>query len=96
MFLGETPISFEDLRTAVRDGDAANIARAAHALKSASLNVGAESMSELCKELEALGKDGTTDGAASLATRLDELYLAVKASLDMWLEQNQEDDVACV
>lgn len=96
IFLDETPITLEDLRTAVRDGDAPNIARAAHALKSASLNVGAESMSVLCKELEALGKSGTTDGAASLATRLDELYLAVKATLEMWLEQNQRDDVACV
>ena len=96
MFLDETPITLEDLRTAVRDGDAVGIARAAHALKSASLNVGAESMSVLCKELEALGKSGTTDGAASLATRLDELYLAVKATLEMWLEQKQRDDVACV
>ena len=39
-FLAEAPATLADLRTAAREGDAAGMARSAHALRSASLNVG--------------------------------------------------------
>ena len=81
-FLEEVPITLEQLRAAVREDDAAGVARIAHALKGATLNVGAEPMARVSRELETLGKNGTTEGAASLATKLDELYLAVEAALE--------------
>jgi two-component system sensor histidine kinase/response regulator len=40
--------------------------KAAHALKSSSANVGAEQLATLCRELEALGRKETVDGAKPL------------------------------
>ena len=40
------------------DGDASMLARAAHALKSSSFNVGANGLAERCGEIEQLGRDG--------------------------------------
>jgi two-component system sensor histidine kinase/response regulator len=92
-FLTEAPATLADLRTAARKGDAAGMARSAHALRSASLNVGAESMATLCKEVESLGKNGNAEDAAASATRIDELYPAVKTSLEDRLERHHHDDV---
>ena len=72
------------------------VARAAHSLKSASLNVGAESMANLSKELELLGKHGTTEGVVALATQLGQLYLEVKAALEERLEKDHCDDAISV
>ena len=49
-------------------------------------------MALVSKELEALGRNGTTDGTASLATRLDELYLAVEVALQARLERDHRED----
>ena len=95
-FFEAAPITLERLWSAVREGDAEGIMRAAHELRSASLNVGAESMATLSRELETLGKTGTTDGAVPLAAQLDELYSAVKAALDERLERAVRDDTVPV
>jgi CheY-like chemotaxis protein/HPt (histidine-containing phosphotransfer) domain-containing protein len=52
------------------DGDAELLARAAHAVKSSSFNVGANRLAELCSEIEQLGRDGQM---RQLLTRVDEL-----------------------
>ena len=89
IFLQEAPDTLEDLQTAAHAGDAEGIAKAAHALKSASRNVGAESLATLCQELEALGRHGTSEGAEAMATRADALYLTVKTALEARLERDQ-------
>ena len=86
-FLEAVPITLEGLRTAVQEGDVASITTAAHALKGASLNVGAEAMASVSLELEELGRSGTSEGAAPLAAKLDELYLAVKEALEARLHE---------
>ena len=91
-FLEAVPITLESVRTAVRQSDAAGIATAAHALKGASLNVGAEAMASVSQELEELGKSGTSEGAAALAAKLDELYVAVKDALESRLDQTRRQD----
>ena len=96
IFLEQAPITLEELQTAAGTGDAVGIARTAHSLKSASLNVGAESMANLSKELELLGKHGTTEGVVELATQLGELYLDVKAALEERLEKDHCDDALSV
>ena len=92
-FLDAVPVTLEQLRTAVRDNDADGIARTAHALTGASLNVGAEPMAAASRELRALVDSGTTEGASALATQLDDLFLAVKAALEAKLEQDHSEDV---
>lgn len=52
------------------DGDASMLARAAHALKSSSFNVGANGLAERCGEIEQLGRDGQM---RQLLTRVDGL-----------------------
>ena len=96
-FFEAAPPILERLGKAVRECDAEEMARAAHELRSASLNVGAESMARLSKELETLGRTGVADAAAaSLAAQLDELYPAVKAALDARLEKDFHDDTVSV
>ena len=95
-FLEAVPITLENLRVAVAEEDAAGIEKTAHALKAATLNVGAEGMGSVCQELEDLGKSGTSDGAAALAARLDDLYLAVKEALETRIEKEPRDDVVSV
>ena len=95
-FLEAVPITLEQLRTAVREDDAVGIAKSAHALRGASLNVEAQSMAALSRELETLARDGTTEGTSSLAAQLDELYLAVKAALEAQLKKNRSDDAVSV
>ena len=95
-FLEAVPITLESVRVAVRQSDAAGIATAAHALKGASLNVGAEAMASVSQELEALGKSGTSEGAAPLAAKLDELYLEVKDALEAQLDHTRREEAAPV
>ena len=87
-YLDMAPGTIEHVRTAIGEGDAAGVARAAHDLKSASFDVGAHKLATLSKELEAVGRSGSTHGAEVLAARLDGLYAAVKASLEERLEKH--------
>ncbi len=60
----------ESLSEGVERGDAQAIRQAAHALKSSSLNVGAQLLGSLCRQLEALGASGEVDGAKNLFARI--------------------------
>ncbi len=91
--LESAPATLDQLRTAVREGNADGVARAAHELKSASFNVAATSMAAVCRELEASGRSGSTEGAAALMAQLDELFPAVQAELEARLEQESQDNV---
>ena len=96
LFLEEAPVTLENIRTAVREGDADGIAQAAHKLRSASLNVGAVPLAEVSKELETLGRAGSLEGVVSLATELDELYAAVDTALEARLKKEHSNDVIAV
>jgi CheY-like chemotaxis protein len=86
-FLDAVPVTLQEIQGAVGRTDASALANSAHALKGVCLNLGAESMAAVSRELEMLGKSGTTEGADSLLTKLDELYLDVKAELAERLEK---------
>jgi two-component system, sensor histidine kinase and response regulator len=62
------------LQQGLATGDAAELARVAHAFKSASLNVGARTLGETCRRLEHLGKSGSTIGAAALVAAVEAQY----------------------
>ncbi|MEE8475421.1 MAG: Hpt domain-containing protein, partial [Myxococcota bacterium] len=77
--------SSEKLMASIRDGVAAGdrkvFSAAAHTLKSSSAQVGAHGLSSLCKELEALGRGGSCEGAGELANRVSEELASVQEAL---------------
>jgi HPt (histidine-containing phosphotransfer) domain-containing protein len=89
-FLGELMDTFfEDtagqlaaIQQALATGDAEALRRAAHSLKSNSLNFGATALAELCKELEERGKTGALAGGAELATQIEAGYEEAKRALE--------------
>ncbi len=59
------------IRQASDGGDAVELSRAAHRLKSNSFEIGAERAGKLCEELEQMARAGILDGTATLAVRLE-------------------------
>ncbi len=82
IFLQEAPARVAALRETVSRGDAQALARAAHALKGSSANVGARRLAFLCGELEAMGRSRPTPAAAKVLRRLEQELDRVRAALE--------------
>jgi HPt (histidine-containing phosphotransfer) domain-containing protein len=65
------------------------VARAAHALKSASSNVGAMALAALCRRLEAAGREDSLGEVPGLVVALENEYLAVATGLASWRAATQ-------
>ena len=68
-------------------GDAAALQQAAHPLKSSSANVGAMTLAELCKQLEALAKATQLDEAAALFDVVRQEYQRAVTEIDTLLAE---------
>jgi HPt (histidine-containing phosphotransfer) domain-containing protein len=55
--------------------------KAAHKFKSSSANLGADRLAELCKELETLGRSGSTAGAGRVLGEISSEYELAQATL---------------
>jgi CheY-like chemotaxis protein/HPt (histidine-containing phosphotransfer) domain-containing protein len=66
-YLADAPARIAAIREGMARGDAPAVARAAHALKSASANLGATVLARLCKDLERHCRAGSTLDADDLA-----------------------------
>lgn len=80
-FLDETPPLMIRLRGAVEAGDTDLLRRTTHTLKSSSLDFGAVGLSDLCRQLEIIGKSGRPEGAADLVQQAELEYERVKEAL---------------
>ena len=74
LFIQDAAQQVRSLEQALGDGDARAIERSAHTLKSSSASLGATRMSELCFELERLGRAGRLDGAQGLVGDVAEAF----------------------
>jgi CheY-like chemotaxis protein/signal transduction histidine kinase/HPt (histidine-containing phosphotransfer) domain-containing protein len=81
-YLRDTPTRLVAIRDAIDKTDADALRDAAHTMKSSSANLGAMPLSALAKELEALGRSGTTEGAAELFRSAAAEYTRVKQALE--------------
>jgi len=86
-FVDDTPQHLRTLSQAIAVFDAGNLRKVAHSLKSSSANVGAETLAQMCKDMEALGRTDTTEGAATLLTDMEQEFRAVRHSLSAILEK---------
>ncbi len=81
LYLEDAPLSIATLRTAVNTNDPSAMAKAAHRLKSGSANLGAVDLAEMCKELEAMGRQGSTQGAATVCASIENEFPRVAEAL---------------
>jgi HPt (histidine-containing phosphotransfer) domain-containing protein len=84
-YLADTPARLGQMQAAAGAGDAEALRKAAHGMKSSSANVGADRLAGLCKELEAIGRSGTVEGASRLlesaAAELERVVAALRVQL---------------
>jgi two-component system, sensor histidine kinase and response regulator len=80
-YLREAPIGLEKLREAISTADASAVAKAAHGLKSSTLNVGARGLGETFKEIESLARSNRLEGIAELSVRLEAQWELVRNAL---------------
>jgi HPt (histidine-containing phosphotransfer) domain-containing protein len=66
------------LQSAIAAGKTEMLLREAHALRGASLTIGAKSMAALCQHLESLGKAQSVEGAAEVLARLQREFKRVE------------------
>jgi HPt (histidine-containing phosphotransfer) domain-containing protein len=82
-FLADGASQLAAMRTALAAGDVETLTRAAHSMKSGSLNVGALELGGLCRELEEAGRTGSVaDGASQIASIAAALEAARRDLLD--------------
>ncbi|WP_373991296.1 response regulator [Duganella sp. BuS-21] len=86
-FLRDTPAHLNIIRQAIAIDDAGQLRKAAHSLKSSSANVGAGTLSQRSKELEQLGRNDTTAGAAALLAEMERSFQAARQALGALLEK---------
>jgi len=70
-----------DIEQALAAGQAADVARAAHAWRSCNGHIGALSLMSLCRELEACGRAADLHGAPALLARMRAVYARVSDQL---------------
>lgn len=75
-FIHDSSSKIETMRSTVLDNDADNLRMAAHGLKGSALNLSAQKLTSLCKQLEDKGKSGCFDNVLQL---IDEVELEYKA-----------------
>ena len=80
-YLKDADSRLADMSTAINQGDAQSLHEAAHTLKSASGNVGANGIADLCQQLEVIGRGGSIDGTKEIFTQLQKEYEDVKNAL---------------
>src|SRR5271165_1849978 len=70
------------LRSAITGGEAGLLRGEAHALKGASLTIGAQGMADICQQLEKLGTAQSVEGAPEELARLDREFDRVKTEIE--------------
>jgi CheY-like chemotaxis protein/HPt (histidine-containing phosphotransfer) domain-containing protein len=81
LFKDETPPLLAALRAGVGQGQADQVKKAAHTLKSSSANLGAHQMAAVCAELEQRGRSGALEGTPALLAQLEQELERVSQAL---------------
>ena len=83
LFKDEGPRLLSAIDEAVEASDASALAAAAHTLKGSAASLGNRDLADICRELETLGRDGTTDGAAEKLCAVRDRYEHFISVLDL-------------
>jgi PAS domain S-box-containing protein len=81
-FFKDAPKLIADAQYSLEKGQATDLRRAAHTLKSGSATFGAMALSALARELEYKARDGALEGADELLTQIQAAFAEAKAALE--------------
>jgi signal transduction histidine kinase/DNA-binding response OmpR family regulator/pSer/pThr/pTyr-binding forkhead associated (FHA) protein/HPt (histidine-containing phosphotransfer) domain-containing protein len=81
IYLEDSPQLLHLIREAVLTDNSDSLRQSAHTLRASSASLGSISLSKLCKELENLGRSGTTTGAAEQLEHLEVEYKRMTIAL---------------
>ena len=82
LYLDDSDPRLERMQEAIDQHDLPALARAAHALKGSSNNLGARQLGQICGEFEKLAKAGQLEEALAVWPRLSDAYTRVKRALE--------------
>ncbi|AFY81764.1 PAS domain S-box protein [Oscillatoria acuminata] len=88
-YLEDAPEKLQEMQEAVAQGNPEGLRQAAHSMRSSSANLGALTLANLFKELENLGRAGTTTNAQTLLNQVEKEYENVIKALE--LERKQDN-----
>lgn len=80
-YLEDAQCRMEKLQSAIESADAAVIKAEAHSLKGSSLNLGAQSLPELCSQLEKCGGEGALQDTPELFSKIKSEFSKVELLL---------------
>jgi histidine phosphotransfer protein HptB len=81
-FLEESPSQLAELRAAAASGNADEVRRGAHTLKSNGATFGIVRLTDVCRELEQRASDGRLDGAEQLVSEIDAALADARPDLE--------------
>ena len=80
-FIADSSSKLNELADAVAANDADALRKVAHSLKGSSSNICAGELSELARQLEFMGREGSTEGAAAILQRVRGEFTTVASIL---------------
>lgn len=81
LFVADSPARIAALRAAVKDHDAVQIAKVAHAFSGSTGSIGAIRLSSLCQSLEINAKSGTLTNTDIALLAIEQEYARIKFKL---------------
>ena len=85
LFVDDVPPRLASIREAVAARDPEALVRTAHGLKGSAATLGADGMAELCRQMEASGREGEVLQAEDLLESLEAEFERVKRALTDWV-----------
>ncbi len=82
LYLEEAPNQIAEIKQQFASGNAKAMGEAAHSLKGSSLNLGANHLADICKQIELKGKRGDLSALEGLLDQLDQQYQEVQKELE--------------
>lgn len=84
-FINDSTTRIKMIKDAVFNSNADEIRKAAHSFKGSCSNIGATILANLCKEMEDIGRSGSTEGCNHLYEMICKEFEAVKCEIKRML-----------
>lgn len=88
IYLENAPRQLANLKDAAIRQDASSLRLLAHGFKSSNASLGAMTMAALCKRLEEMGRNDTTEGALSVLSVMELEYRKIRTALQSEVERS--------